>query len=71
MPAKQGHTRQQLSLPEDLVAALKVTATQRGEPLSTVVAAAIQASLEGSVSQTLLEDLTQQQTVQGQTITAL
>jgi hypothetical protein len=71
MPAKQGNTRQNLSLPEDLVGALKVAAMQRGEPLSTVVTAAIRAYLEGSASQTLLEDLQQRLTVQGQALAAL
>ena len=51
--------------------AVKVLATQRGDTLSTVVADAIRAALEGTASQTLLEDLKQQQTIQGQTITAL
>ena len=59
MPAREGHTRQHLSLPDDLVEALKVLATQRGETLSAVVAAAIRSELEGRTSQALIASFQQ------------
>jgi predicted transcriptional regulator len=70
MPARQGNTSINVSLPDDLVARLDVLARKPGVTRSQVVADAIRDLLEGRASQTLLEGLHARLDHYGATLTA-
>ena len=70
MPARQGNTSINVSLPDDLVARVDVLARKPGVTRSQVVADAIRDLLEGSASQTLLEGLHARLDHYGATLTA-
>jgi len=61
MPAAKGNTSINVSLPTELLDRLDRLASQPGVTRSQVVAEAIRSLVEGSASQTLLEDLHQRQ----------
>ena len=71
MPARQGHTSINVSLPDDLVARVDVLARKPGVTRSQVVAEAIRGMLEGTASQTLLEGLHARLATSGTTLTTL
>ena len=70
MPARQGNTSINVSLPEALVERLDVLASKPGVTRSQVVADAIRGMLEGTASQTLLEGLHARLDTYGATLTA-
>lgn len=71
MPARQGNTSINVSLPSDLLERLDLLASKPGVTRSQVVADAIRGLVEGTASQTLLEDLHQRQDRTQATLEAL
>jgi predicted DNA-binding protein len=61
VPARQGNTSINVSLPDELVERLDLLASKPGLTRSKVVTDAIRSLVEGSASQTLLEDLHRRQ----------